>query len=150
MNVPRNSDNLSSKRENAHSISVPEGLIDKLSEQFSANYKKGKKRQIGQFLALWANKLDTQPPSDETVNKFIRKERNTYEKWLVDGMCILLLGCSFDEYINQHSLNQGESTVNNNLIQPRIELLEGIDDLADRLRYQFDQVAQEQCGRHIV
>jgi len=148
MNAPRKSDNLSSKRKDAHSINVPKELIDELSKIYNERYKKEKKRAtIKEFLGLWANKLDTQPPSDETVNKFLNKKRDTYEKWLVDGMCSLLLECSFEEYTNQHILNQGESTVNNNLIQPKIQLLEVIDDLTDRLSYQFDQIAQEQCGR---
>jgi hypothetical protein len=57
---------------------------------------------MDEFLRGWSRKVGTQPPSKEAVRQFLihENERNTFEYRIVDGSCRLLLGCSFDEWIN--------------------------------------------------
>lgn len=90
-------------RENA-ATHVSLELRQKLREKFAEKYKpRGRSRALmEEFLGDWCRELDTQEPSKETVRQFLVHEngRDTFEYRIVDGSCRLLLGCSFDEWIN--------------------------------------------------
>jgi tetratricopeptide (TPR) repeat protein len=66
---------------------------------------------MAQFIGNWCRELKTKPPSPEAVRQFLVDEngRDTFEYRIVDGSCQLLLGCSFDEWIN--SPKQAQDTL---------------------------------------
>ncbi|HEY9794995.1 MAG TPA: NB-ARC domain-containing protein [Leptolyngbyaceae cyanobacterium] len=100
------------ERENA-ATHVPSWLRQKLREEFAEKYKpRGRSRALMKdFLGEWCRELDTQAPREETVRQFLvhENERDTFEHRIVDGSCRLLLGCSFDEWIN--SPKQAQDTL---------------------------------------
>jgi tetratricopeptide (TPR) repeat protein len=99
-------------RENA-ATHVSSELRQRLREKFAEKYKpRGRSRALmEEFTGDWCRELDTKPPSKETVRLFLVKEngRDTFEYRIVDGSCRLLLGCSFDEWIN--SPKQAQDTL---------------------------------------
>ena len=109
-------------RENA-ATHVSSELRQNLREKFAEKYKPGGRNRalMAQFIGNWCRKLDTKPPSEETVRNFLvdKNERDTFEYRIVDGSCQLLLGCSFDEWINsptqaQHTLQELSSPPQSN------------------------------------
>jgi hypothetical protein len=85
-----------SKRNNS-TIKLPSNLKRKLQEEFNKRYKPGKRNLMQDFLCAWRQQLDTVEPSPQAVRSALSDSRNTCEYRIADGLCRILLDCSFDE-----------------------------------------------------
>ncbi|MDP8965515.1 MAG: hypothetical protein M3O33_16335, partial [Cyanobacteriota bacterium] len=106
-------------------VEVPLALRLKLLEEFEKRYKKlGKKRtRTGEFLKRWGIQLDTGEPSDQAVLNVLNGKRDTAEFWLVDGLCRLLIGCSYTECSNLPTQAQDTSLEPPKSSQPRSQVI---------------------------
>ncbi|OKH55531.1 hypothetical protein NIES2101_03875 [Calothrix sp. HK-06] len=93
---------------------VPSTLKQKLLDKFNEQFKVG---QIawGEFSVAWVRHFnDSDPPRYQTIRSFLTSEhRNSCEHWLVNGLCQLLLNCSFDEWVvgNSKTFSNSQSPV---------------------------------------
>jgi WD40 repeat protein/energy-coupling factor transporter ATP-binding protein EcfA2 len=106
-------------------VQVSSALRLKLLEAFEKRYKKpGKSRaRTGEFLTHWAIQLSTDAPSDQAVLNVLKGKRDTAERWLVDGLCRLLIGYSYAEWSRQHTQAQGTSPELPQLSQSRSQVI---------------------------
>lgn len=90
------------------SVNVCSDLQQRLLTEFEKRYKTpGKLRaRTGEFIVHWQTRLSDRSPSDQAVLNVLKGKRNTCELWLVDGLCQLLLGCSYAEWDNQLTQEQ--------------------------------------------
>ncbi len=92
------------------SIRVPSELRQQLREEFEREYKKDGKTNMGRFLNRWEPTTRTRPPSGQTVRNFLDLDRGeSFEYWLVDGFCRLLLGYSFEQWSQGQNQAQDSS-----------------------------------------
>lgn len=87
---------------NASTVIVPLELKNQLIVLFEEKFTQKDKISWQKFNENWSNQFnDDQPPRRQTINGFFyEKERDTCEYWLIDGLCQLLLNCSFEDWIN--------------------------------------------------
>jgi HEAT repeat protein/energy-coupling factor transporter ATP-binding protein EcfA2 len=95
-------------RDNAHRISVPPNLWAKLREEFDKKYRgRNGNALIGQFRTDWDLKIPADPPSAPsapTVGNFWKDEAEKLRAyWLVDGLCWLLIDCTFQEWRDRNN-----------------------------------------------
>lgn len=111
-------------RENV-SVNVPPNLRLKLLAEYEKRYKKpGRSRaRTGELLIHWQTKLDTDCPSDQAVLNLLKGKRDTCELWLVDGLCQLLLSCSYVEWDNQPTQAQDNSPQSPSIPEPSSHLI---------------------------
>jgi hypothetical protein len=79
---------------------VPLALKQKLLDKFNEQFKVGGEIAWGEFSVAWVKHLnDSEPPRYQTIRSFLANEqRDSCEHWLVNGLCQLLLNCSFDKW----------------------------------------------------
>ena len=79
---------------------VPITLKQELRDKFHERFKVRGETSWGEFAIAWVEKFDdSDPPRHQTIRSFLESEhRNSCEHWLVDGLCQLLLKCSFNEW----------------------------------------------------
>lgn len=78
-------------------VPVPLYLKEKVREVFEARYRPGKRIAWKPFEQAWARELDYPCPTRPTVRDFIHREhKQTCRYYVADGLCLLLLGCSYD------------------------------------------------------
>ncbi len=77
---------------------VPDPLKQKLFNQFKERFKAGQVISWAEFSLAWGERFnDSDPPRRQTIRSFLESEhRHSCEHWLIDGLCQLLLNCSFD------------------------------------------------------
>ncbi|MUG93390.1 AAA family ATPase [Scytonema sp. UIC 10036] len=82
---------------------VPLELKHKLRDKFHEQFKVRGQIAWGEFGVAWGRHLnDPDPPRHQTLRSFFaNEERDSCEHWLVNGLCQLLLDCSFDEWMEQ-------------------------------------------------
>ncbi|KAB8321208.1 hypothetical protein SD81_006970 [Tolypothrix campylonemoides VB511288] len=82
------------------SVQVFPALQLKLRAAFENLYlTPGKTRaRTREFLIRWQLELGTNPPSDQAVRNLLYGKRDTSELRIVDGLCHMLLGCSYAEW----------------------------------------------------
>lgn len=82
---------------------VPPALKQKLVDKFNEQFKVGGETAWGEFFIAWGRDLnDPDPPRHQTIRSFLASEhRDSCEHWLVNGLCQMLLNCSFDEWLEQ-------------------------------------------------
>jgi hypothetical protein len=81
---------------------VPVALKQELRDKFNERFKVGGETSWGEFSVAWVEKLDdSDPPRHQTIRNFLESEhRDSCEHWLVNGLCQLLLNCSFNEWLD--------------------------------------------------
>lgn len=81
---------------------VPPALKQELRDKFNEHFKMGGETSWGEFSVAWVKQLDdSDPPRHQTIKNFLASEhRDSCEHWLVNGLCQLLLNCSFDEWLD--------------------------------------------------
>lgn len=86
---------------------VPPALKQELLDKFNEQFKVKGETAWGEFSVAWVKHLnDSDPPRYQTIRSFLANEhRESCEHWLVDGLCQMLLNCSFDEWLQglEHS-----------------------------------------------
>jgi tetratricopeptide (TPR) repeat protein len=98
------------------SVNVCPELQQRLLTEFEKRYKKpgGSRARTGEFIVHWQNRIDSdRSPSDQAVLNVLKGKRNTCELWLIDGLCRLLLGCSYAESGNQLARKEDEHNLVN-------------------------------------
>lgn len=124
MGATPNSDN--PKREKAFLVGVPSNLPQQLRDEFEKRYKQGRSRALMRdFRLYWSNYFGTDPPADQTIWDLLKGKRDTCEYWFIDGLCQLLLDCSFDEWRNQYQRDQSESYVRDGIAEQVGALISG-------------------------
>ncbi|MEZ2240355.1 tetratricopeptide repeat protein [Microcoleus sp.] len=96
------------------SVNVCPDLQGSLLTEFEKRYKKpgNSRARTGELIVHWQNRIDPDRcPSDQAVLNLLKGKRNTSELWLVDGLCRLLLGCSYAEWGNQFAQKQYDNTL---------------------------------------
>lgn len=96
------------------SVTVCPDLQRRLLTEFEKRYKKtGRIRaRTGEFIIHWQNRIDPErPPSDQAVLNVLKGKQNTCELWLVDGLCRLLLDCSYAEWDKQLAQEPSDHTL---------------------------------------
>ena len=90
------------------SVNVCPDLQQRLLTEFEKRYKKpgSSRARTGEFIVHWQNRIPDRSPSDQAVLNVLKGKRNTCELWLLDGLCQLLLGCSYTEWGNQLAQEQ--------------------------------------------
>jgi WD40 repeat protein len=80
---------------------VAPALKQELQEKLK-ELKLKKRYSWGDFSKLWADQLnDLNPPTAETIRKLLKPERDSCEYWVVNGLCQILLNCSYEQWIKQ-------------------------------------------------
>lgn len=80
---------------------VLQALKQEIEEQLE-EFRYGRGISWGDFSKLWAERLnDLNARTPQTVRNFLEPERDTCEYWLVNGLCQILLNCSYDEWMEQ-------------------------------------------------
>lgn len=90
-------------------VNVRPDLRESLLTEFEKRYKTpgNKRARTGELIVHWQNRIDPdRPPSDQAVLNLLKGKSNTSKLWLVDGLCRLLLGCSYAEWDNQFAREQ--------------------------------------------
>jgi hypothetical protein len=106
------------KRDKAFLVGVPSNLPQQLRDEFEKRYRQGRIRALmGQFQLDWSNYFGSDPPADQTVWDLLKGKRDRCEYWFIDGLCQLLLDCSFDEWRNQYQPDQSESYVRDEIAE---------------------------------
>ncbi len=80
---------------------VPLVLKQELKDKFNERFKARGEISWGEFSVAWVEQLDDcDPPRHQTIRSFLESEhRDSCEHWLVNGLCQLLLGRSFNEWL---------------------------------------------------
>lgn len=92
-------------------VPLPTALKQQWQEQFDRQYKLGKRISWAIFEQDWSRELSSVPPSSPSVRsavyltKVYSKGRDYCEYRIADGLCLLLLKVSYQEWITQHRLN---------------------------------------------
>ncbi|MFE1747616.1 NB-ARC domain-containing protein [Coleofasciculus sp. H7-2] len=79
---------------------MPASLKKKLHEEFNRKYKpEGKRALMQDFLSAWRKQLHTLEPSRQALQAILNLDsRQTCEYRIANGLCHLLLNCSYDEW----------------------------------------------------
>lgn len=116
------------------SVNVCPELQQRLLTEFEKRYKKpgGSRARTGEFIVHWQNRIHSdRSPSDQAVLNVLKGKRNTCELWLVDGLCRLLLGCSYAESGNQLARKEDEhNLVNTHLSNSNSDSVESEGQIA--------------------
>jgi hypothetical protein len=90
---------------------VPLALKQELRDKFNKRFKVGGETSWGEFSVAWVEQLDdSDPPRHQTIRGFLESEhRSSCEHWLVNGLCQLLLNCSFDQWLEQCQQIEGNT-----------------------------------------
>ena len=116
------------------SVNVCPELQQRLLAEFEKGYKKpgSSRARTGEFIVHWQNRIDSdRSPSDQAVLNVLKGKRNTCELWLIDGLCRLLLGCSYAESGNQIARKEDErNLVNTHPSNSNSDLAEGEGPIA--------------------
>ncbi|MBD2772366.1 ATP-binding protein [Iningainema tapete] len=88
--------------------SVPNTLKQNLKDKFNEQFTVDNQIAWGDFSVAWVKHLnDSESPRAQTIRSFFASEhRNSCEHWLINGLCELLLNCSFDEWLQKSESNQ--------------------------------------------
>lgn len=80
-------------------------LKQQIKTAFKEKFTQKKGISWSNFNQVWSNQFnDPEPPCRQTLDAFFNNdERDTCEQWIMNGLCQLLLGCSFENWINQNS-----------------------------------------------
>lgn len=75
-------------------------LKRELREKFERRFKVDKEICWGEFDRIWTDELqDSDPPRSQTLRNFFNSpQRDSCEHWLIDGLCRILLDCSFADW----------------------------------------------------
>lgn len=87
------------RRDNSN-VFLSASLKKKLHEEFNRKYKpEGKRALMQEFLSAWRKQLNTLEPSRQALQAILNSEsRQTCEYRIANGLCHLLLNCSYDEW----------------------------------------------------
>jgi hypothetical protein len=87
---------------------VPLALKQELKDKFNKRFKVEGETAWGEFAIAWAKQLDdSDPPRHQTIKSFLESEhRDSCEHWLANGLCQLLLNCSFNECLESRESKQ--------------------------------------------
>lgn len=94
------------------SVPLPTALKQQWQEQFDRQYKLGKRISWAVFEQDWSRELSSAPPSPPSVRtavylkKVYSKARNSCEYRIADGLCLLLLKISYQDWITQYRLSE--------------------------------------------
>jgi hypothetical protein len=96
------------KRQDTYRELLPSDLRQQLWEKYEKKYKPGKGTAlVAKFESDWWERYNSEPPDPKTVRNFFYNEKQkTFEHWLIDGLCQLLLGCSYKEWKAGHQPTQ--------------------------------------------
>jgi hypothetical protein len=113
---------------------VPLALKQKLLDKFNEQFKVGGEIAWGEFSVAWVKHLnDSEPPRYQTIRSFLANEqRDSCEHWLVNGLCQLLLNCSFDESLEQEPTHGKTPTPSSGYPQSSIKPQRVLEDNAIR------------------
>ena len=113
---------------------VPLALKQKLLDKFNEQFKVGGEIAWGEFSVAWVKDLnDSEPPRYQTIRSFLANEqRDSCEHWLVNGLCQLLLNCSFDESLEQEPTHGKTPTPSSGYPQSSIKPQRVLEDNAIR------------------
>ena len=103
------------KRGNSN-VYLSGSLKQKLHDEFKKRYKpNGNRALIQDFLSAWRKQLDTPEPSRQALRAILESEsRHTCEYRIANGLCQLLLNCSYDEWIDLYQ--QVQDTTDRELV----------------------------------
>lgn len=93
-------------------VPLPTALKQQWQEQFDRQYKLGKRISWSIFEQDWSRELSCAPPSSPSVRSAMYlkevypKARNHCEYRIADGLCLLLLKLSYQEWSTQYRLSQ--------------------------------------------
>ena len=131
------------------SVNVCPDLQGSLLIEFEKRYKKpgNSRARTGELIVHWQNRIDPDRcPSDQAVLNLLKGKRNTSELWLVDGLCRLLLGCSYAEWGNQFAQKQYDNTlVKINTSNPNSDFVEVEGPIAPPSVYNPNFVGREEA-----
>lgn len=98
------------KRDNTL-VKIKSDLLKELRDKLKTEYQLEGKLNLAQIELAWGDLKEAkkirrpEPPSQQTLQNFLNKETKK-EYWLIDGLCQLLLGYSFEEWKEQHKQTQ--------------------------------------------
>ena len=98
------------RRDNSN-VFLSASLKKKLHEEFNRKYKpEGKRALMQDFLSAWRKQLNTLEPSRQALQAILNSDtRQTCEYRIANGLCHLLLNCSYDEWM-EFSKNAPETS----------------------------------------
>ncbi len=87
---------------------VKPALWQELRDKLETEYQSEGKLNIAKIHLAWyelcaAKKIrHKEPPNEQTLRNFRNEEAKPRKYWFIDGLCQLLLGCSLEEWEEQH------------------------------------------------
>ncbi|NEQ24597.1 MAG: ATP-binding protein, partial [Microcoleus sp. SIO2G3] len=133
---------------------VPLALKQQLRDKFNERFKVRGEISWGEFSVAWVEQLDDcDPPRHQTIRSFLESEhRNSCEHWLVNGLCQMLLNCSFGEWLEQElrtrdKEDKGDKEPNFSTLssQSKIQNPKSTDDGATRWVGRAELITQLSC-----
>lgn len=105
-------------------ISIPDLqmlLRQKLNENYVEKYGNRERLKYTKLVEQWQKhtKINDSPPSEQTLRDFYQLKREVFSLWVIDGLCELLLGYSFEQWCEENPYSS-QSTNNNNFYEPRM------------------------------
>lgn len=97
----------SEKKRDNRSVEIEPDLLKELRDKLKTEYQLEGKLNIAQIELAWgdlktAKKIrHKEPPNQQTLRNFLNEEPKNRKYWLIDGLCQLLLKCSFEEWKEQ-------------------------------------------------
>ena len=78
---------------------ISPSLKQALAEEFDDRYRLGTRISWEPFYGQWVKYIETEHPTPPTVRDILYKEKKTScELRVIDGLCRLLLGCSYEQW----------------------------------------------------
>ncbi|VXD10774.1 AAA-like domain-containing protein [Planktothrix paucivesiculata] len=93
-------------------VPLPTALKQQWQEKFDHQYKLGKRISWAVFEQDWSRELSSAPPTSPSVRSAVylpeiySKARNSCEYRIADGLCLLLLKISYQDWITQYRLSE--------------------------------------------
>jgi hypothetical protein len=94
---------------------VPAPLKEQIKIAFYSKFTQTRGVNWLNFSKAWSNQFKNgEEPRRQTLEAFFHtEERYTCKHWIIDGLCQLLLNCSFEDWINQNSQNSSSLIIIN-------------------------------------
>lgn len=102
----------SEQRRDNSPTQIKPALWKELRDKLQAKYQQEGQLNIATIEIDWYNLCQErkirheEPPRDQTLRNFLKEECKKREYWFIDGLCQLLLNCSFEEWEEQHKQTQ--------------------------------------------
>ena len=102
--------------------SISDSLKQTLAKEFDDRYRLGTRISWEPFKGQWVRKLETEHPTPPSVRDILFNEKKTScELRIIDGLCQLLLGCTYEQWNNNNS-STSSPTSKQTIVVRRYEL----------------------------